>query len=98
MTSNKASKMMNSTSVRTTITLPSILLEATDQIIREGKAKSRNDFIALALKRALESLKKEEIDQALAEMAQDPDYKAEVLQMEAEFAQGSWEALKLGES
>ena len=35
---------------------------------------------------------------ALIEMAQDPEYQAQVLQMEAEFAVASWEALQLGES
>jgi hypothetical protein len=42
--------------------------------------------------------KRSEIDAALMEMAQDPEYQAQVLQMEAEFAAGSWEALQLGES
>ncbi len=31
-------------------------------------------------------------------MAQNPEYKAEILQMEAEFADSSWEALQLGEN
>lgn len=39
-----------------------------------------------------------EIDAALAEMANDPEYQAEVLKMEAEFATAQWEALQLGES
>ncbi len=30
-------------------------------------------------------------------MAQDPQYKAQVLQMEAEFATASWEAWEIGE-
>jgi len=42
--------------------------------------------------------KRSEIDAALIEMAQDPEYQAQVLQMEAEFAVASWEALQLGES
>ncbi len=42
--------------------------------------------------------KRSEIDAALIEMAQDPEYQAQVLQMEAEFAIASWEALQLGES
>lgn len=62
---------MSKATVRTTITLPTALLEATDQIIKEGKAKNHNDFIAYAIKQALELLKKAEIEQALAEMAQD---------------------------
>lgn len=32
------------------------------------------------------------------EMQQDPEYQAQVLKMEAEFAVASWEALELGES
>ena len=42
--------------------------------------------------------KRSSIDAALIEMAQDPEYQAQVLQMEAEFAVASWEALQLGES
>jgi hypothetical protein len=42
--------------------------------------------------------KRSQIDAALIEMAQDPEYQAQVLQMEAEFAVASWEALQLGES
>ncbi|WP_373537170.1 hypothetical protein [Microcoleus sp.] len=42
--------------------------------------------------------KRSEIDAALIEMAQDPEYQAQVLQMEAEFAVASWEALEFGES
>ena len=42
--------------------------------------------------------KRSEIDAALIEMAQDSEYQAQVLQMEAEFAVASWEALQLGES
>ena len=42
--------------------------------------------------------KRAEIDAALIEMAQDPEYQAQVLQMEAEFAVASWEALQLEES
>jgi len=84
--------------VRTTLTLPYELVEATDQAIRQGKAKSRNEFVAQALRHELAALKRAEIDAALAEMAQDPEYQAEVLKMETEFAAASWEALHLGES
>jgi hypothetical protein len=42
--------------------------------------------------------KRSEIDAALMEMAQDPEYQSQVLQMEAEFAAASWEALQLWES
>ncbi len=45
--------MMKESTLRTTITLPKSLLEATDQRVKEGKAKNRNDFIALAVKKQL---------------------------------------------
>ncbi|MCF4966431.1 CopG family ribbon-helix-helix protein [Nostoc sp. CMAA1605] len=90
--------MNKNPTVRTTVTLPAELLAATDKAISQGKAKNRNEFLAQAIKNELEAIKRAEIDAALAEMAQDPEYQAQVLKMEAEFAVGSWEALQLGES
>ena len=84
--------------LRTTLTLPAELLEATDKVVSQGKAKSRNDFVAQALRHELAALKRAEVDAALAEMAQDPEYQAEVLKMETELVTASWEALQLGES
>lgn len=81
---------MDNSTVRTTITLPNELLE--------GKAKNRNEFVAQALRRELAKIKRAEIDAALVEMAQDPDYQTEVLKMEAEFASAQWEALQTEES
>jgi len=89
---------MKTETVRTTLTIPRELLEATDKAVLEGKAKSRNDFVAQALRRELAVQKRSEIDAALAEMANDPDYQAEVLKLEVEFATAQWEALQLGES
>lgn len=88
---------MEKSLIRTTVTLPKSLLEETDIRVKEGKAKNRNDFIVSAIQKELEYLKKEEIDSLLAEMAQYPEYQAQVLQMEAEFAEGSWEAWEIGE-
>ncbi len=90
--------MMKNQTVRTTITLPVELLAAADRVVSEGKAKSRNEFVAQALLHELEALKRAEIDAALEEMAQDPEYQTQVLRMEAEFAAASWEALQLEES
>ncbi|MGL5077777.1 MAG: ribbon-helix-helix domain-containing protein [Waterburya sp.] len=84
--------------VRTTFTIPIKLLEATDQAIKSGKAKSRNEFMAMALQREIAAQKRAEIDKALTEMLQDPEYQAEVLKLEAEFANAQWEALKIGET
>lgn len=75
--------------VRTTITLPVEMLVATDEVVSQGKAKNRNEFVAQAILHELEALKRAEIDAALVEMTQDPEYQAEVLKMDAEFAVAS---------
>ena len=89
---------MSNPTIEAKISLPANLLEATDRAVNQGKAKSRDEFIMRAIRRELAVLKRAEIDAALAEMASDPEYQAEVLQMEAEFATASWEAFKLAES
>ncbi|MEB3311626.1 MAG: CopG family transcriptional regulator [Snowella sp.] len=89
---------MPSSSIRTTLALPADLLQATDTLVSQGKINSRNEFIAQAIKHELAALKRAEIDQALAEMVQQPDYQEEVLKMDREFARASWEAFSLGEN
>lgn len=86
--------MMNGANTRTTIALPTVLLAATDRAVTNGKAKSRNELIARAIQRELALIRRAEIDADLAQMAQDTEYQAEVLQMEAEFAVAQWEALQ----
>ena len=86
--------MMPITSTRTTISLPTVLLAATDRAVTDGKAKSRNELITRAVQKELAVMRRAEIDADLAEMAQDAEYQAEVLQMEAEFAVAQWEALQ----
>lgn len=86
--------MMHGTNTRTTIALPTALLAATDRAVTEGKAKSRNELIARAIQRELALIRRAEIDADLSQMAQDAEYQAEVLQMEAEFAVAQWEALQ----
>ncbi len=90
----KLASNMQNTPTRTTIALPAALLAATDRAILEGKAKSRNEFIAKAIQRELALMRRAEIDADIAQMAQDPEYQAEVLQMEAEFAVAQWEAFQ----
>ncbi|HLO86288.1 MAG TPA: ribbon-helix-helix domain-containing protein [Nostocaceae cyanobacterium] len=89
---------MSNQMTETTIILPTDLLEATEKAVQEGKAKNRNELIAKALRRELAAQKRAEIDADLAEMTKDPEYQAEVLQMEAEFAVAQWEALQVAES
>ena len=85
---------MPKTPTRTTIALPAALLAATDKAILEGKATSRNELIARAIQRELAMIRRAEIDADLTQMAQDHEYQAEVLQMEAEFAVAQWEAFQ----
>lgn len=88
---------MEKPTVRTTLSLPAELLEAADKAVSQGKAKNLNELVAQAIRHELAALKRAEIDVQLAQMAQDPEYQAEVLKMETEFATASWEALQLGE-
>ena len=89
--------MANQT-VRTTLTLPAELLEATDKAVNAGKAKSRNEFVAQALRHELAAIKRAEIDAAFALMADDVEYQKEALMIANEFAQADWEAWQLAES
>ena len=88
---------MKGKTIRTTVTLPVELLAEADRVIKDGKAKSRNEFFTQALQREIAALKRAEIDAELSEMAQDPEYQSQVMQLEAEFASASWEAWQLEE-
>ncbi|MBM3941748.1 MAG: ribbon-helix-helix protein, CopG family [SAR202 cluster bacterium] len=88
---------MQETTTRTTLTLPSQLLEAVDQVVREGKAKSRNQFVTTALRRELAALKRAAIDADFARMKDDQEYQEEALRICKEFATSDWEAFQLGE-
>jgi len=90
---------MTSKLTRTTLSLPKELLAATDKLIFRGKAKNRNQFIAEAISAKLAAIpSKAEIDAAFEGMADDIEYQCEALQIEASWANASWEALKLGEA
>jgi metal-responsive CopG/Arc/MetJ family transcriptional regulator len=82
---------------RTTIALPEDLLRAVDQAVQEGKAESRNELIALALRHELAALERAEIDVAFAEMSRDRDYQEESRRLAKEFADSDWEAFRQGE-
>lgn len=88
---------MENLTTRTTLTLPIQLLEATDLMVKSGKVKSRNEFVAQALRKELAAQRRSEIDAAFAEMASDSEYQAEALQVDREFTAASWEALQLVE-
>lgn len=63
--------------VRTTLALPDDLLAATDRAVQEGKAKSRNEFVAIALCHELAAQKRAEIDAMFALMGDDEQYQSE---------------------
>lgn len=84
--------------VRTTLSLPAELLEANDQAVRSGKVRSRNEFVAMALRHELAAQKRAEIDAAFAAMTDDPGYLAESLMIADEFALAEWEAFQVAES
>lgn len=83
---------------RTTLALPTDLLEAVDRAVREGRARSRNAFVATALRHELAAAGAAAIDADFAAMAEDGEYQAEARALDAEFAAADWEAWRLAES
>lgn len=83
--------------VRTTLAIPAELIVAVDQAVRDGKARSRNEFVALALRHELAADKRAQIDAAFAGMTDDAEYQVEALTIADEFAVADWETFKLGE-
>ena len=83
--------------VRTTLALPADLLEAVDQAVRAGKARSRNELVAMALQRELAAQQRAAIDAAFVAMADDPVYHVEARELATAFATADWEALRLAE-
>jgi len=82
--------------VRTTVAIAADLLEAIDSAVQEGLARSRNEFLDVALKNQLTASRRTAIDAAFAGMAQDPEYRQEALRIAAEFESADVESLKLG--
>jgi metal-responsive CopG/Arc/MetJ family transcriptional regulator len=83
---------------RTTLALPAGLLAEVDEAVRAGKARSRNAFVALALRHELRALEEAAIDAEFAGMASDQAYYRLSLQLADEFAKADWEAFQLGEN
>lgn len=89
---------MENKTILTTLTLPAELLEAADKAVQQGLARSRNEFVALALRHELAAQKRAEIDAAVAAIADDKEYQAEAMTIADQFAHADWEALQIGES
>ena len=88
---------MVSSVTRTTLTLPVELLARVDQAVREGRARSRNAFVAAAIERDLVAQERAQLDAEFADMGVDEDYLAESQGMDAEFEAAGAEALRLAE-
>lgn len=82
---------------RTTIAVPEELLALADQAVREGRARSRAELLARALRREFAAQRRASVDAAFAEMADDPEYQAEALRLAAEYSVADWEAIRIAE-
>jgi Arc/MetJ-type ribon-helix-helix transcriptional regulator len=83
---------------RTTIALPSDLLDDIDQLVGEGKVRSRNQLIAQAIRRELAARKRAAIDASFQGMADDEDHRKESETLDREFATAGWEAFRQAEA
>ena len=79
--------------VRTTAALPVEFLKAVDQAVLDGKAKSRNELLAQALRHELAALERSAIDADFAGMANDEDYQVEARKITEQFINSDWECL-----
>ena len=89
---------MDTKVVRTTLALPADLLEQVDHAVRAGKARSRNVFVATALRHELAAQEMAEIDAGFAGMADDEEYQAEALALAEDFTSEEWEAFLQAEA
>ncbi len=70
--------------VRTTVAIAEDVLEAVDTAVQEGTARSRNEFLELALKNQLAASRRAAVDAAFAGMADDSEYRQEALRIAVE--------------
>lgn len=89
---------MSPSTARISVSLPVDLLDAVDRAVREGKARSRNEFLAQSLRHELAAEERAAIDAAFAAMAGDPAYQVEARAIATEFALADWEALHHAEA
>lgn len=88
---------MNQTA-RTTVAIPVDLLRYMDEAVRAGHSVSRNQFLAVAIRKELERMQREAIDTEFEGMADDELYQNESSRISTEYAQADWEALRVAES
>ena len=83
--------------VRTTITVPTDLINRSQHFIKNGAIPSRNALIVSALEHFLLLLERQEIDRQFDMLAEDTAYQALNEQVVVDFADSDWDALRVGE-
>ena len=83
--------------VRTTVTLPSNLLQRSQELVDSGQVPNRNALIIAALEQFIADLEREAIDRQFAAMAEDADYQTFQVEVTESFADTDWEGLTEGE-
>jgi metal-responsive CopG/Arc/MetJ family transcriptional regulator len=85
-------------SSRTTVALPEELLHGIDAVVKSGRAATRNEFFASAIRRELERIRREAVDREFEAMANDPVYQQEAREISEGYAVPDWQALRVAES
>ena len=83
--------------VRTTVSLPSDLVNWSQRFIDNGTVPSRNALIVAALEYFLAELERQEVDRQFALLVDDAAFQKLSLQVEDEFAESDWEATIMAE-
>ena len=81
--------------MRTTITIPDALAAEADALVGTGGITTRNQLIVEAIENWIAQKKEESIDREFAMMAEDSDYIAHTLEIEAQFADSDLEVTNL---
>lgn len=89
--------LMKSETVRTTVTVPTSLIDRSQHLIDEGKLPSRNALIVAALEHFVTELERRDIDRQFEAMAEDASYYEMNRQLAEDFAESDWEALAVEE-
>ena len=82
---------------RTTVALPTDLIRGVDAAVARGFAATRNEFLATAVRRELERLQRQAVDEAFEAMADDPLYRREAERSADEYRLSDWQALRVAE-
>ena len=91
------SRNLANTMHRTTVDLPTDLVERTQRLVESGAARSRNSIITAALEEYLDQAEREAIDAQFSHMATDDAYQRLMLSIADEFTDSDWESLREGD-